>query len=109
MVRVPPAIGLDKYAGTYILAPGKVNHKRHHNYGFYWINDKGTTALWYCDTCYHIRWLIGDFENLGAKSGTISGWYKNSPDWVYEWKYSKDGKWVATTGITVKKEACKNS
>ena len=109
MVTIRSELGFQNYAGTYILAPGFVNHKQHYNYGFYWIKDDGTTAIWYCKTCTNIRFLIGPLRDLGEASGTISGWYKDNPEWINEWKYANNGGWVATDGISVSPGTCKNS
>ena len=77
---------MNKYSGNYILAPGIRNGRT------YWIKDDGTQAIWYCNTCVNVRYIIGNFGNLGTKSGALYNFGGSRPH-SGDWGYKINGSW----------------
>jgi hypothetical protein len=101
-----PAKTLSFLAGTYILAPEIVNKATYWD-GAYWISANGKYAIWYCNSCQHVDYIIGQTSKLGGKSGYLTGW-DGCGAWngcelldVTDWQYVKNGKWVKTDGISI--------
>ena len=77
---------MNKYSGNYLQAPGRINER------VYWIKDDGTQAIWYCKSCKNVRYIIGNFGNLGTNSGKLFNFGGSNPHSGH-WGYKVNGIW----------------
>jgi len=85
-INLDEELDLNKYSGSYILAPWRINNNR------YWIKDDGTKAMWYCKGCKSVRIIIGDFSELGNQSGSLYNFGATYPTNGI-WGYWINGGW----------------
>ena len=87
---------MDFIEGIYILGPNLVNGKA------YWIQEKGSFALWYSKYNGIGNWNIGYLEDLGKDEvGLYCLDESNVPFEILTWFYLDDNGWEKTTDISI--------